>query len=118
VCVRAYGWACGQVGGWVCGRACVRAAYKVISPLCVIIHGSPRICAIFADPIKKNRSRGQVCAMASVECVFWHHCVCTYAALWCECSEETASIVRQLRPSHDPIRIGRGLLRAAAVSKK
>ena len=56
--------------------------------------------------------------MASVECVFWHHCVCTYAALWCECSEETASIVRQLRPSHDPIRIGRGLLRAAAVSKK
>jgi hypothetical protein len=51
--VRAYGWACGQVGGWVCGRACVRAAYKVISPRCVIIHGSPRICAIFADPIKK-----------------------------------------------------------------
>ena len=60
----------------------------------------------------------KVCAMVSVECVFRHHCVCTYAALWCECSEETASIVRQLRPSHGSITIGRGLLRAALVSKK
>ena len=55
-----------------------------------------------------------ICAHTTVEWVFRHRCVCSYLALWCECCKETASILRQLRPTNGSIIIGTGLLRAEA----